>query len=162
MRISFGIIAALIIFLGFFLVYSLISPVWDSWYEMALSANSPKLLNPANFLNFAWQLLPLACLIFTLLWLVVAGMGEAANPGKLLLGIIVLITGLLAMMLLYITCDPIISDWASLAGNYAGMFAPIISIVSTVWYNYCIPMVFALIIWVTSLAISTEAETVFT
>lgn len=161
MRISFGIIAAFVIFFGFYIVYSLISPVWDTGYEMALSANSAQLLHPVNFLNTAWNLLPLAVLFLTLLWLVVAGMGEAANPGKLLLGMVVLVAGLFAMLMLYVTADPIVSDWVGLAGSYAGIFAPVISVISIVWYNYSIPMVFALLIWNAALAISTEAETVF-
>lgn len=161
MRISFGIIAAFVIFFGFYMVYTLISPVWDMGYEMILASNSAQVLHPVNFLNTAWNLLPLAVLLLTLLWLVVAGMGEAANPGKLLLGLILLITGLFAMLMLYVAADPIVSDWLGLAGSYAGIFAPVISVISIVWYNYSIPMVFALLIWNAALAISTEAETVF-
>lgn len=161
MRISFGIIAAFVIFFGFFIIYALISPVWDMWYETALAANSAKLLAPCNFLNIVWSLLPLAVLLLTLLWLIVAGMGEAANPGKLLLGLIVLVAGLIAMMFLYVTIDPIVVDIANIGQSFAGIFTPIISVITIVWYNYCIPMVFALLIWNTALAISTDAETVF-
>lgn len=161
MRISFGIIAAFVIFFAFFIVYALVSPAWDMWYEMILQGGSQQVLHPTQFLNFVWQLLPLVVLFLTLLWLIVAGMGEAANPGKLLLGIVVLIGGLCAMMLLYVTCDPIISDWAGLAAGYAGIFTPIISLVSIVWYNYSIPMFFAVLVWCAALAVSTEAETVW-
>lgn len=161
MRISFGLIAGFVIFFAFFIVYALVSPAWDTWYDMILQGGSQQVLHPTQFLNFAWQLLPLAVLFLTLLWLIVAGMGEAANPGKLLLGIIVLMGGMCAMMLLYVTCDPIISDWAALAAGYAGIFTPIISLVSIVWYNYSIPMFFAVLVWCAALAISTEAETVF-
>lgn len=159
MRISFGIVAAFVLFFAFTIVYSLVSPAWDTWYQMILQEGSVRVLHPTQFLNFVWELLPLAVLCLTILWLIVAGMGEAANPGKLLLGIIVLVTGLCAMMLLYVTCDPIISDWAALAGAYAGIFAPVIGLIQTVWYNYSIPMVFAILIWCAALAISTEAET---
>ena len=159
MRISFGIVAAFVLIFAFFMVYALVSPAWDMWFEAAMQSGNEALLFPTQFLNFAWELLPLVVLLLTLLWLIVAGLGEAANPGKLLLGIIVLIGGMCAMMLLYVTCDPIISDWVTIAGSYAGIFAPIISTITIVWYNYSIPMFFAVLIWCVALAISTEAET---
>ena len=160
MRASFGLMASLIIFFAFFIVYALVSPAWDTWYAMAFEANSENLAHPLNFLNICWQLLPLAVLLLTILWYVVAGLGEAANPGKLLLAIIILILALMAMMLLYVSFDPIISSWSTLAGTYAGIFAGIINIIQIVWYNYCIPLFFAVLIWVGAIAISTEAETV--
>lgn len=160
MRASFGLIASFVIFFAFFIVYALVSPAWDSWYMMAIEQNSEKLAHPLNFLNICWQLLPLAVLLITILWYVVAGLGEAANPGKLLLAIIVLTLALIAMMLLYVSFDPIISSWSTLAGTYAGMFAGIIGIIQIVWYNYCIPLFFAVLVWVGAIAISTEAETV--
>lgn len=158
MRVSFGFVATIILIFAFFVVYALVSPAWDTWYQMGLEASS-KLSTPMTFLNWCWKLLPIEVIFCSLLWFIVAGMGEAANPGKLLLGQIVLIVGLVAMQLLYVTVDPIVGSWFDLVGQYAGIFAGVSTVISVVWYNYCFPVFFAILVWVIALSISTEAET---
>lgn len=158
MRVSFGFVATIILVFAFFVVYALISPAWDTWYEMGMQMSS-ELSTPMTFLNYCWKLLPIEVIFCTLLWFIVAGMGEAANPGKLLLGQIVLIVALVAMDLLYVTVDPIVSGWFELVSSYAGIFIGVSTVISAVWYNYCIPVFFAVLVWVVALSISTEAET---
>lgn len=158
MRVSFGFVATIILIFAFFVVYALVSPAWDTWYQMGLEASS-KLATPMTFLNWCWKLLPIEVIFCCLLWFIVAGMGEAANPGKLLLGQIVLIVGLVAMQLLYVTVDPIFGSWFELVGTYAGIYAGVSTVLSVVWYNYCFPVFFAILVWVIALSISTEAET---
>lgn len=158
MRVSFGFVATIVLIFAFFVVYSLISPAWDTWYEMGMQMSSD-LSTPMTFLNYCWKLLPIEVIFCTLLWFVVAGMGEAANPGKLLLGQIVLIVALIAMDLLYVTVDPIVGSWFGLVESYAGIYAGVATVISVVWYNYCFPVFFAVLVWVVALSISTEAET---
>lgn len=158
MRVSFGFIATIIIIFGFFVVYALISPAWDTWYEMGMQMSS-SLSTPMTFLNWCWKLLPIEVIFCCLLWFIVAGLGEAANPGKLLLGQIVMIIGLVCMDLLYVTVDPIVASWFGLVGSYAGIFTGVSTVISVVWYNYCFPLFFAVLVWVIALSISTEAET---
>lgn len=158
MRVSFGFVATIVIIFGFFVVYALVSPAWDTWYEMGMQIGGG-VADPMWFLNICWKLLPIEVIFATLLWFIVAGMGEAANPGKLLLGQIVLIVGLVAMDLLYVTVDPIVSSWSGLVAEYAGIFAGVSTVINIVWYNYCIPVFFAILVWVIAISISTEAET---
>ena len=158
MRISFGFVATIILIFAFFVMYALVSPAWDTWYEMGLSESSA-LANPMGFLNIVWKLLPIEVIFCSILWLVVAGMGEAANPGKLLLGQIVLVSGVMAMDLLYVTVEPMFLEWMGHVGEYAGVFSGVAEVVKVVWYNYCYPVFFAVLVWVAALSISTEADT---
>ena len=90
-RMGYGFVAMLIIVFVFFAAYALISPAWDTWYQIGLSMGE-SLFGTLNFLNICWSLLPFAVVIGIVIWGIVAGMGNATNPGRVCLGWIVAVS----------------------------------------------------------------------
>lgn len=157
-RMAYGFVAMLIVIFVFFVPYALISPAWDTWYLMGIEMNSD-LAGTLGFIDIVWSLLPFAVIIAVVIWGIVAGMGSATNPGRVCLGWLVVLAALCAIMLAYVTADPIVINFYAMGIAAGGAFEPVVEFLMMMWHGYPIPCIFAVLIWAVVQSIATEPNT---
>ncbi len=157
-RIAYGFLSMLIIIFVFAVAYILINPAFETWIEIGLQINTD-LVDTVNFIGITWDLLPLGLVISLIIWGVLAGMGAATNPGRVVFGWLLLLASINCMLAGYVTVDPIVESLVAIGTGIGGVFAPVISFLHMMWIAYPIPVVFAILIWTFAQSLATEPNT---
>jgi hypothetical protein len=156
-RIAYGFISLVVIIGIFALCYIILNPLMASLYAVGQQL-TPELIKMLDFLQIAWNVLPLAVLISVAMWAVVAGMGNATNPGRICIAWLIVLSSIILMMIGYVSLGPLFETILNMVES-AGFFPPATNFAKLVWYNYPIPLLIVILLWAFVQSIFTEPNT---
>ncbi len=158
-RFAYGWPALLVIFFVVSITYIILDPAFTSWYQGGIEMNNADLTPVLDYLDLLWEIFPIPFFLSLIIWGIVMGMGYSPSPGRIALAWILIITILIAILLAYITIDPIVTYYSSISLQISDLYSTAIRFVSLVWYAYPYPVTIALLIWAFVQSVSSEQNT---
>ena len=160
-RLAYGWPALLVILFVVSITYIILDPSFTSWYQAGIEMGNTDLTPVLDYLNLLWEIYPIPFLLALIIWGIVMGMGYCPSPGRISLAWLIIISVLIAILLSYITIDPIITYYANISLQISPLYSTALSFVQLIWYAYPYPVTIATIIWAFVQSVSSEQNTYY-
>ena len=161
-RMAYGWPALLTILFVVMISYIILAPAFTSWYEAGIGMANAQLTPVLDYLNLLWGIFPVPFFLSLVIWGIVMGMGYSPSPGRIALAWIVEIAIIIAILLGYITVDPIVTYYSGISLQVSTLFSTAVNFARTIWYAYPYPVTIGVIIWGFIQSVSSEQNTEYT
>lgn len=157
-RMGYGFVCMVCILGIWAIAYIATNPAMAALYAAGQQL-TPDVLGSLDFIRTVWQVLPLGVILGVVIWGVLAGMGTATSPWRVILGWLVLLMVLLIMMAGYVGLDSLFETIYLAITNPT--FQPAADFIRMVWHAYPIPLTIGLLLWALVQSIASEANEIY-
>lgn len=157
-RMGYGWVAIIACLGVWAIAYIACNPAMAAMYASAQSLELAA-MSAVEFIRTIWQVLPLAVLIGVATWGLVAGMGSATTPWRVVMAWLIMLMVQLIMVTAYLGLDTLFEQIYLMVDN--PVMQPAADFCRMVWHAYPIPLDIGLMLWAFVQSIAQESTQVY-
>lgn len=157
-RMGYGWVAIIACLGVWAIAYIATNPAMAAMYASAQSMQLPA-LDTIEFIRTMWQVMPLAVVIGVAVWGLLAGMGTATSPWRVIMAWMIMLIIELMMMTGYLGLDNLFEQIYLMISN--PVFQPAADFARMVWHAYPIPLSIGFLLWAFTQSIAQESTQIY-
>lgn len=157
-RMGYGWVAIIACLAVWSIAYIATNPAMAAMYASAQSMELAA-LSAVEFVRTMWQVMPLAVVIGVAVWGLLAGMGTATSPWRVIMAWMIMLVVQLMIMTGYIGLDTLFEQIFLMIQN--PVMLPAAEFIRMIWHAYPIPLDIGLLLWAFVQSIAQESTQIY-